>query len=485
MHSPGSGLVPVHIGQPEPGSEQEQMLLARQERTRERFGQSRGLRVPGGLDWQEHGLEARWLGMETSDCSVAVEPGFYHNQGADECDRFLAAARLRRELAVVVASIGDAADDNLRSVLSPFDSSVHLSKTFTSINGRRLPSGTRPEIAPNLSPADRDLAIRLLTRPQGAPWWTLHLSGARLERGDGSGSVDHKPEGRLQPILVDGLGAPVVAAWTSQSGDQRWYVIPDATIWDTILSWLVQRALPELVPDALRRARSTHFVDPDLLTGDELAIREALDELETRHATEKLRLEQDLRIAESRAEPIRYGLLYGTGSELVHAVSEVLTAAGLSTVNLDEELGDTKSADLLVTAGDSLRRLVEVKAASGAAQEHLVGHLLRHFDTWPQLRPAEPIKGGVLIVNHQHKLHPSERTPRVYSRPEFVATLPVTVVSTLELFQWWRAADWSPIRSAVLGSDPGAAMVSAVPPETTAGPAAAPRRRWQLRRRDQ
>lgn len=51
-----------------------------------------------------------------------------------------------------------------------------------------------------------------------------------------------------------------------------------------------------------------------------------------------------------------------------------------------------------------------VSRDNGAAQEHLVGHLQLHIDTWPQLRPDQPVTGGVLTVNHQHKLHPSERT---------------------------------------------------------------------------
>lgn len=455
------------------------MLLVQQERMRGRYDRQLSPRVPSELDWQKHGLQPRWLGMESSDSVVALEPGFFHSQGADERDRFLAGAHRRDELALVVAMIGDIDDDSPRSVLSSYDSSVHLSKTFTSVNGRRLPAGTRPEIVSDLGSADRDLAIRLLTRKADAPWWSLHLSGARLERGDGSGSVNYEAEGQLHPILVDALGDPVVGAWTPPSGDERWYIIPDATEWDNVLGWLMHRALPEYVPSALRRARSPHFVDPDLQTADELAARQALDELEARYTAEKLRLEQDLREAETRAEPVRYWLLYGTDAELVRAVAAVLTAAGLRTVDLDEELGATKSADLLVSAGGPQRRLVEIKAASGAAQEHLVGHLQRHLDTWPQLRPDEPVTGGVLVVNHQHKLHPSERSAHVYSRPEFVAALPVTVVSTVELFHWWRAADWTAIRTAVLGAGPSPAAATAASVEAAAGPALSPPSRWR------
>jgi hypothetical protein len=394
-----SGLVPVHVGQPTPGVDPQQAPP-----------------VPQDLDWRKHGLQPRWIGMESSDCAAALEPGFFHGRGADERDRFLAGASRRGEVALVVAAIGEANDSSPRNLLSRFDSSVNLSKTFTSVDGRRLPIGTQPMIAPGLSAADRDLAIRLLTRPSEAPWWALHLSGSVMERGDGSGSVTYEAEGQLHPILLDPLGDPVVAAWTPPSEDQRWYIIPDGTHWDNVLGWLVRQALPEYVPGALRRARSSHFLDPELQTTDELTARHALADLDASYAKEKLRLEENLREAETRVSPVRYGLLYGTGKELVDAVAAVLGAAELYCVDLDQELGATRSADLLViSARGSLRRLVEVKSASGAAQEHVVGHLLRHLDTWPQLRPDQPVTGGVLIVNHQHKLHPSERSSAVYS----------------------------------------------------------------------
>jgi hypothetical protein len=279
----------------------------------------------------------------------------------------------------------------------------------------------------------------------------------------------------------------VVAAWIPPSSDQRWYVIPDGTDWDTVLGWLVQKALPEYVPGALRRARSPHFRDPDLQTAEEQAARQALEELDTRYAEEKLPLEQALREAEGRAEPVRYGLLYGTGAELVRAVAQVLTAAGLRTIDLDEALGDTKSADLLVGTEGPPWRLVEVKAASGSASELLVSQLQRHLETWPQLRPGEPVTSGVLIVNHQHKLLPSERTARVYSRPEFVASLSVTVLSSVELFHWWRASDWAAIRTAVLGAGPPDAATDPAAAEDPATPPAPPSRRprWRLGRQNQ
>jgi hypothetical protein len=111
--------MPVHVGQPEAGSQQERLLAQRQSRTRER-----PLRVPVGLAWQQHGAEPRWLGIETSDCAAAVEPSIFHNHGAAELDRYLAGARRRGELALVVAVIGDVTDDSPRHPLSRFDASA-------------------------------------------------------------------------------------------------------------------------------------------------------------------------------------------------------------------------------------------------------------------------------------------------------------------------------------------------------------------------
>lgn len=126
----------------------------------------------------------------------------------------------------------------------------------------------------------------------------------------------------------------------------------------------------------------------------------------------------------------------------------VLAAAGLHVLDLDQELGATKSADLLVslTAEDTPRHLVEIKGVGGTAPENLVRDLQRHLDTWPQLRPQQPVAGGVLIVNHQHKLGPSERSREVYTRRGFVDALQVTVLSARQLFDWWREEDWAAIR---------------------------------------
>jgi hypothetical protein len=71
-----------------------------------------------------------------------------------------------------------------------------------------------------------------------------------------------------------------------------------------------------------------------LQTVDEGTARQALDDLETRYDKEKARLKDEQRRAKERAEPVRYGLLYGSGAELVRAVAAVLEAAGVQTIDL-------------------------------------------------------------------------------------------------------------------------------------------------------
>lgn len=150
-------------------------------------------------------------------------------------------------------------------------------------------------------------------------------------------------------ILVDELGDPVVAAWTSADGDQRWCIIPGQTDWTIVVGWLFHDALPAYVPDALRRARSRHWVDPQLQTTAEQQARQGLADLEAQYAEQKARLEDELRQAQEAADPVRDGLLYGTGSELADAVGQGLSAAGFTVVDLDKDLSATSSADLLVT----------------------------------------------------------------------------------------------------------------------------------------
>jgi len=49
--------------------------------------------------------------METSDCAATLEPGYFHNSGIGERERFLAGARIRGESALLVCTIGDAQNE--------------------------------------------------------------------------------------------------------------------------------------------------------------------------------------------------------------------------------------------------------------------------------------------------------------------------------------------------------------------------------------
>src|SRR4051794_36905393 len=68
------------------------------------------------------------------------------------------------------------------------------------------------------------------------------------------------------------------------------------------------------------------------------------------------------------------------------------------------------------------------------SSESLVNALQKHPRTWPQIRPSQPVAGGALVVNHQHKLDPSQRSAQVYGRPEFVESLAVPVIASRRLF---------------------------------------------------
>jgi len=129
-------------------------------------------------------------------------------------------------------------------------------------------------------------------------------------------------------------------------------------------------------------------------------------------------------------------------------VSAVLTDSGCDVTALDRLLTRTASADLLV-AHRGRRRLVEVKSASGHAAERFVDDARRHLDTWPQPRPDIEVEDITLIVNHQTNTHPLDRSAAAYSRQEFVGSLTMPVITTVQLFDAWRQGDVDAIRHAV------------------------------------
>jgi hypothetical protein len=484
-------LVPVHVGHlnPAPTANAPRPVLLGPER----WGAGSTPKTPqqslltdAEVDWERHGLEPRWIGLEAADCAAALQPNVSNIKGSPELGRFLAGAAGRGETALVVSMLGHA-DATGHPLTTLGGDTIYLPGLGTAISCRPLPAGTRPTIAENLNLADRDLGLRLRNRPSPAPWWTQHFSSIGIEGPTGTPRT-LAPEGKLQPILVDALGAPVVSVWVSPDGQQRWYLIPDMVDWNTVLDWLIQQALPAYAPTVLRRLRTTSSIDPDLQTPTEAAARQALVDLEDRYAEERTRLEAELARAKQEADPVRYGLIFGTGAILVDAVAIVLTDAGFTTTNLDQELGETRSADLLAMLGLH-SRLVEVKAASGSASENLVADLQRHLDTWPHLEPKTPVGGGALVVNHQHKLPPAQRARQVYTRPEFTKALTVPVIATRDLFDWWKESDWPAIQRTLLGTTPPTGEIetstplgrTAVPPS----PSAEPRSWFRRRRREQ
>ncbi|MCA1270454.1 hypothetical protein ACIPQH_34890 [Streptomyces rubiginosohelvolus] len=466
-----NGLVPVHVAVYDPAPMEEEPDPQAVDYAPKLVAASAKY---AGISWTKHGAEPRWLDTDTGTCAAAINPSF-SGRGADEFDRFLSGADLRGEPGLIIATMGTADDDDDRgwSVFGRPGGRVDFRHFSGAIVGERLLAEAEVSLAPGLNATDRDLGLRLLNRPANAPWWAMTLQASALE--GRRGTTVREPEGELVPILVDSLGKPVVARWTSGDGQQIWYVIPDGVDWNQVVEWLVQRALPEHVPAALRRVRSRHHVDPALETPAETQARSSLEELERRYLEDKARLEGELKRARQEAEPMRSGLLYGSAKELEDAVAAVLRAAGFAVTELDEELGGTLSADLLAVLNGSTC-LVEVKAAAKNAGEKLISQLHRHLEKWPQLRPGQPVTCAALIVNHQHSLDPADRTAEVYQR-RVVDALPFPVIASGDLLRWWRTQDWPAVQAAVLGQTHSEGDRDASPAGGRETPAVG-RRRW-------
>ncbi len=403
-----------------------------------------------GLSWRDLGFEPRWVGYDTVDCAAALDPSIFSSHGADEYVRFRLGAQRRGETALVICRIGRADEPrNVRNVFDLLGDSVSIGQTHTTIYGREIGRGARVRAAAVLGDADGQLARRLLSCNSPLTWRSLSLSGAVLE--SVHGREEHAAEGVLMPILETELGEPVVAAWVSPDGIERRYVVPVETPWTLLLQWLLEQALPEIVPGAMRRARRSVASEEDLLTRRERDCRAALAGLESDYIARRGVLERQLEDAQSDAAEVRYGLLYGTGQQLVDAVRSVFESAGIGVVDLDEQFGDTKNADLLCSYGGR-SRLVEVKSASGSAPERAYQDLLRHLREWPSVSKGTHVDGGALVMSHDLRTVPQERTPRPYARPEFLASQTEPVVSALDLFTAWRDEEAITIRRLLFGS---------------------------------
>ncbi|MBN9606713.1 MAG: hypothetical protein J0G30_08895 [Actinomycetales bacterium] len=473
--------VPVHVGSEPP--EHWDDIEARQRQVGEDAApwlqkQRRPTVATADLDWTRLGFEPRWVGFDAADCAAALQPSVYTGRGADEFDRFRRGAESRGETAVVVSPIGHL-EDGPFSIFQG-DGTVLIGGTNTSISCQRIGKGARVRAAADLGDADGQLARRLLSSNPAPVWRSLSLSGAVLE--SVFGREEHAPEGKLLPILETELGEPVVAAWVSPDGVERRYVVPVETPWPLLLSWLLEQALPEVVPGAMRRARRTLALDEDFMTRRERHAHAALAALETDYAARRLRMGLELEEAQSAAVGVREGLLYGTGKQLVDAVRSVLESAGITVTDLDEQLGDTTNADLLCTHGGGAR-LVEVKSASGSAPERAYQDLVRHLREWSSLPGSIPVDGGALVISHEVRSVPLERSAKPYARPEFLAAQTEPVISALDLFAAWRDEDTGTIRELLFGRASGSAMRSPTAADASARidePSASStvRRRW-------
>ncbi|MGY1618862.1 hypothetical protein ACI797_19145 [Geodermatophilus sp. SYSU D00691] len=408
------------------------------------------------ISWESLELTPRWIGEDSSGAIAAIEPGLFANRGAEEWHRFTAGAAKRGEVALALSMIGTPEEPQ---VISPFGPSASISlpaaaMSLISVGGPRLALAVAPAPAEDLGPADRDLALRLGSiRDPSLPWWSLHLRGNEVHYGGRAASQIVSPTGSLRPLLVSAAGEIVAAVWTSPDQTVRHYIIPWLPAWIPVLDWLAKRAIPEFIPSASRRLHARIGDEPDLQTVAEASAHAALIQLDEEYKARRGELENDLREARASADALRHDLLFGSGKQLEAAVSRALADAGISVSSLDEVLGRPASADLLVAYANRVR-MIEVKSAGGNPSERLVDSAKKHLATWPALRPDIVVDGILLVINHQTSTHPLDRSTSAYSRSEFVRTLSIPVLTTLDLFHAWRQGDYDAIRNAIFSEDP-------------------------------
>lgn len=449
------------------------------------------------ITWSDLGLEPRWVEQDTSTAVAALE---VTDSSADEWRRFNAGAQARDELALYVTTAEPpstikrpAARPNVLP-LPPMGRGRATSVSFPYlglddfyIRGEPIHLARPPALADGLSATDKDLALRILNeRPPEQEWVAFEPAVHHLVSGDDHGEREGRFIGTWTPLLRTPDGRTVAGVWSDDEHTDvpvRHYVLPDLPSYEPILRWLVERAVPDLIPTAAARTRGHVDLQPELQTTRERELSDELTALTERYETAKADLEDRLAQEHAAASPVRDAMLFGTGPTLETVAARVLTDAGLDVEQLDDTLG-TVSGDLLVRY-DGRRVLVEVKATAGNAPEKLTEPLRRHQQTWPQLRPDQPLDGTALIVNHQHRQPPADRWEDVYRRREFVDSLEHPVISTLALYDAWRREDWTAIREAI--GFPATSSTTS-PPSTTTTTSSTDAcggrtRRWWPRRR--
>jgi hypothetical protein len=344
----------VHVGARSPTWWDELEAIRRTENPHAWGDRERPVVTLPDLDWASLGLTPRWVGDDSSESVVAIEPSRFHGEGADEWGRFVLGTQSRGEVGLAVTLIGDAKPPVYRAA-GPPSAGVILpigsGHVATSVGGERVMLSSPPELAADLVGADRDLALRLSQRSLELPWWNLHLTAQLVVRQDSL--IAAKPSGTLSPLLLSRAGEVVAAVWTAPENSLRYYILPFLPSYKPVLQWLAAAAIPEHVPSAARRRRSSLSGEPALQTRDETSSRSALEQLEADFEGRRRELRTKFAGATTEADAVRDPILYGSGSTLVDAVEAVLQSAGLDIVNLDELFNDTISADLLASTGSA------------------------------------------------------------------------------------------------------------------------------------
>jgi len=174
---PVSDALDVHVGERSPTWWDEVEAIRRTENPLAWGKKERPVITMSDLGWASLALTPRWVGDDSSESVVAIEPSRFHGEGADEWERFVLGTRSRGELALAVKLIGDVKPPVYRAGGSP-SASVTLpigsGHIVTSVGGERLMLSSPPELATDLQGADRDLALRISQRSLELPWWNLH-----------------------------------------------------------------------------------------------------------------------------------------------------------------------------------------------------------------------------------------------------------------------------------------------------------------------
>ena len=389
------------------------------------------------VDWAAAQFEPRWLGEETTDCLVAMNPVV-----GQELDRFLDGCRRREEVAMLMHSTDeeDLETHNIFGSQSTYDILPWTSRIVATL----LPAGGAVHVATGATGEDRDLANRLAQRTHA--WSRQELVGMDVSPPRVTPKTVKPPQGELIPLVQNGAGETVVAVWVSPDGMERHYILPPDVDWGVVASWLAGHALYEFNITAMRRHQRPGSSHPDLRTAREATAIAALEDFDARVAADRKLLADEARAAVTEGDEMRDRLFFGRSAALVAAVTDLFTWAGIVVTDLDALYVKTKSADLYCS-WNGRSRLVEVKSAgSAAASDTTYLAMKKHLDVWRAAKDRDPVEGGALVINHDFKTDPLERSRAPFPNKEFTDAMTESVITVRELFDAWRCDDRAAVR---------------------------------------